>query len=111
MRLLSRSESVGGKCPECKTIWTQYWELGEGLWACRRCGCVFVPKAVRDEGDRRHREEAERARLDVSAGNVSSVAEKSVVGDPGEPAGHICAVCGKSCKTALALMGHMRSHG
>ena len=46
-----------------------------------------------------------RARMDAD-GELSN----SLYVPPEEPMGHTCPVCGKTCKTPLALSGHMRSH-
>jgi len=37
------------KCPLCRDGWQDFIIVNENLWACEKCGCVFVPKALRVE--------------------------------------------------------------
>ena len=36
------------RCPVCRQSFQDYLDLENDLWACRKCGCVFLPKVVRE---------------------------------------------------------------
>ncbi len=44
-RMLKETETE--KCPRCLEGWSNFIILDETLWACFKCGSVFVPKSVR----------------------------------------------------------------
>ena len=139
MRLLSKVESLGGKCPVCRVGWAQFWDLGNGLFACQRCGCAFVKvgDGVSGGGDNRMMTKDEARAAILAAKSRGGVVAKPVVDDfeavadplevdgptdavevaeavavqPEGKTGHICLECGKEFKTKLAMTGHMRSHG
>ena len=50
-RMITRmeKENAGEKCPNCKFIGRSFLVVGDDLWACMDCGCVFVPKRKRLE--------------------------------------------------------------
>lgn len=82
MKIASRFEYKTEKCPICLNISQNHLILGDTLWGCLRCGCVFVPKFIRDL-------------VDVKALLVAQ--DKK----------YICE-CGREFKNGLGLASHKR---
>ena len=79
MRLLTRVESLGGKCPVCNIGGgSQFFEVSDVQWCCRRCGNVFVPRFLMDAGSGEvvrglTRDEAREAILAAKGAGVGAV--------------------------------------
>ena len=91
---LSKRET-GEKCPKCSEGWQNFMVISEGLYGCFKCGCVFVPKVVRDAFRAQVRNDIKEAKKEVKEAKIN---------------GLICSECGFEAKSKVGLIAHSRKH-
>jgi ribosomal protein L37AE/L43A len=119
MLVINRKDSGGEKCPRCSRIGVDFIDVGNGVWACFDCGCLFVTKKERVRVRVASREKIfpehfeSTASVDAVAWSApveSTPVESTPVEVPAEPTGYPCEICGKVLKSKLGLTGHLRTH-
>ena len=99
-RVKDRHETVENeKCPRCLEMFKHFMDLGDGLFACYKCGSVFVGKETRDYNYFRIKEQ-----LELQKKEVAVVLEEEV-----EPlVDNFTCVCKFKAKSAAGLSAHKR---
>ena len=92
-------ESDGEKCPKCREIFTDFMMIDTNVWACYKCGTVFVPTRVR---------KAEIA--DKKAQILRQLEERKAVEEAEKVQPLTCQHCGFVAKTEQGLKVHIKKH-
>ena len=85
--------SLTDKCPKCLEGGQNFIILSNELYGCFKCGCVFVPKSVREDFRVQVRNDIKEAKKEVK-----------------EVDGIICSECGFEAKSKAGLIAHSRKH-
>jgi len=109
--ILKGSLAGANKCPKCCRISVPFLVVGDGLLGCRDCGCVFIRKECRSEVVVVSVVEEKVPEAQVVVGGEGAEVGSPVVEDKDSSAvTHVCDICGKSCKNAMGLASHKKSH-
>jgi len=92
-RVKDRHETVENeKCPRCLEMFKHFMDLGDGLFACYKCGSVFVGKETRDYNYFRIKEQLELQKKET----VEELTE------------NLTCVCKFKAKSLAGLSAHQR---
>jgi hypothetical protein len=107
MKIKSRHDSHGEKCPFCLQIFVNFIDLGDDLLACLKCGSVFVAKEkrqdLRDHQAEMIAEQKKESEINFPPGKTHIV-ENIVV-----PENLFVCPCGFEAKSKAGLAAHQRT--
>jgi rubrerythrin len=107
---INRKDAGPDRCPKCNVTNTTLGKTASGYLFCLACRTMFISKADVEKlrakivSDRDEAIKILKGAKDEANKPNPEATEETESGD------YICQVCGKVCKNAFGLAGHLRSH-